>query len=563
MAATKSSTRTTAFGKTFVIPDRFTVTPDLIGNLKTLKTMKKNILSALAICAALLGCQKNEISETRPSGVELHATIEDDASAKTVMDENNNIRWSEGDQIIAFMKSSYGHKYKLISSFVGKTYADFEPAASAGGNLSAGTEWNHNVVYYPYSADVEAIKSGNNYALNVVLPSEQTYAAESFGNGSMAMVAVSENNNITFKNVLGGIKLQLCGTQKVKSIKLEGKNNEKLSGAATVTAYTDETKPAITMASGASASVTLNCGSGIQLNESTATEFIIALPPVLFSKGFTVTVTDDAGNEQTIETDKENAVLRSSLIIMPEVKLAQPGDYVDEYGVNHGQGTKIGETVWAPVNCGYHATDFKYGKLYQWGRKYGQGYEGKLYDINGKAAGDYSDATVPTIEEGGVSVIIGQHKNKENVFFTSTSEFYYDWLYPQDSKLWNSGSESAPVKTEYDPCPEGWRVPTYAELDELSNNYSSWTTDDNGRIGRWFSGPNSYTASVPQVFFPAAGSRYHYDGNAYYRGAYGDYWSSRPNRGDADRLSLDGSGVVMNNVIRANAYSVRCVQVTD
>ena len=116
--------------------------------------MKKNILSALAICAALLGCQKNEIHETRSSGVELHATIEDDASTKTVMDENNNIRWSEGDQIIAFMKSSYGHKYKLISSFVGKTYADFEPATSAGGNLSAGTEWNHNVVYYPYSADV-------------------------------------------------------------------------------------------------------------------------------------------------------------------------------------------------------------------------------------------------------------------------------------------------------------------------------------------------------------------------------------------------------------------------
>ena len=56
--------------------------------------MKKNILSALAICAALLGCQKNEISKTRPSGVELHATIENDASAKTVMDENNNIRCS-------------------------------------------------------------------------------------------------------------------------------------------------------------------------------------------------------------------------------------------------------------------------------------------------------------------------------------------------------------------------------------------------------------------------------------------------------------------------------------
>ncbi|MBE6215203.1 MAG: hypothetical protein E7123_03120 [Bacteroidales bacterium] len=514
--------------------------------------MKKNILSILAICAALLGCQKNEISETRTSGVELHATIEDDASTKTVMDANNNILWQEGDQIVAFMKSSYRHKYQLLSSYAGKAYADFEPVSSGnGGNLSAGTEWDHNVAYYPYSETVECLKFGSNYVIDVVLPSEQTYAPESFGNGSMAMVAVSEDNNITFRNVLGGMKLQLKGTQTVTSITLQGKNSEKLSGAATVTAYTDEIKPAITMASDASTSVTLNCGSGVQLNETTATEFIIALPPVLFSQGFTVTITDDAGNEQTIETDKENSVLRSSLLVMPEVtldKVPQTGDYVDEYGIIHGPGVKIGETVWAPVNCGYHATDYKYGKLYQWGRKYGQGY-------------DENDATTPTIEGGGISAIIGQHKSKSNVFFTSLSRLNYDWLSPPDGNLWNSGTEDNPVKTEYDPCPEGWRVPTWLELDELNNNYSSWTTDDNGRSGRWFSGPNSYTASVPQVFFPAAGYRYYSSGGLVSnRGDYGYYWSSRPYSSDAFSLYFNGSDVGMTSFCRAQGYSVRCVQ---
>jgi hypothetical protein len=92
-------------------------------------------------------------------------------------------------------------------------------------------------------------------------------------------------------------------------------------------------------------------------------------------------------------------------------------DYIDEYGVNHGKGTAIGMAVWAPVNCGYHKDDYKYGKLYQWGRKYGQGYSGAIYDVNGNYVGEVSDATVPTIEEGGVSVVTGNHKSKANIFY--------------------------------------------------------------------------------------------------------------------------------------------------
>lgn len=256
--------------------------------------MKKNILYILAVCAMLLGCNISEMSESMLLDGDLHAIIDNDTSTKTVMDESNNIRWSENDQIVAFMKTSLGLKYKIKDSYVGKTSGYFSQVTSgSSSDLGAGMELDHNVAYYPYSSAVECAKSGSDYILNVVLPDEQTYVSESFGQGTFPMVAVSEDNNITFRNVLGGMKLQLKGTQKITSIKLQGKNNEKLSGAATVTCYTDnETKPAITMDASASTSVTFNCGSGVQLNESTATEFIISLPPVLFSKGFTVTVTD-------------------------------------------------------------------------------------------------------------------------------------------------------------------------------------------------------------------------------------------------------------------------------
>lgn len=611
--------------------------------------MKRILFAAIAASAMIVACQKTEENFEQSDAHELHASIEADGASKTVLDENNNIRWSEGDQIVAFMKTSLGLKYQLKDSYIGETSGYFSKVSSGSSDdLGAGMEWDHIVAYYPYAESIKCAKSGDNYQISVILPTEQTYAPDSFGNGSWPMVAVSNDNDITFKNVCGGMKLQLKGTQKVVAINLEGKNSEKLSGAATVTAYTDgETKPAITMASGASTSVTLDCGSGVQLNESTATEFIIALPPVLFSKGFTVTVTDDAGNLYTVETDKANTVLRSSLLVMPDFKLdASSGDDSDdegeeiipvgrvtvsktsltlttrfsyaltakitpfdatdqsivwssdnasvvtvdqsgvlttlssgtavitaeaggvtgkctikviapttrevkEYkvdGISYGKGIVIGDVIWAPVNCGYEpATSdnkgYPYGKLYQWGRKYGQGYSASY------------DASVPEIMKGPISAINGQKDIYSNTFFNVS----LDWTSPYKDDLWNSGTEDNPVKTEYDPCPEGWRVPTYAELDRLKNGRSSSMTVGDQK-GRYFCGDYTYFDNAPQVFFSAAGYRDYYDGGADDRGRYGYYWSSRPNSSGAFGLNISNVDMLSYLYHRAYGYSVRCVQ---
>ncbi len=608
--------------------------------------MKKSVFAFFAASLCLAACQIELVDPNQPNVSDdvLSAKIEQNEVTKTVLGESNNVFWSENDQIVAFMKSSYGHKYQIKPSFAGKTYADFSRVSSASGDdLSAGMEWDHNVAYYPYSESIECVKSGDNYALGVVLPAEQTYEENSFGNGTWPMVAVSEDNNITFKNVCGGIKLQLKGTQIVKSITIQGKNNEKLAGAATVIAYTDETKPAIVMDEGASTTVTLNCGEGVWLNESTVTEFIIALPPVLFSQGFTLTVTDSNSQTYSVETDKANTVLRASLLVMPTFKLGnnpsdeesgddeliipvysvnlnstslnlckgdiaqltatvapkdatektvvwssnnaevaivdQTGmvtaisagsatisaavggkigtcsvtvtalavaivDYVDEYGINHGKGTAVGMVVWAPINCGYHATDYPWGKLYQWGRKYGQGCKG--------------DATTPELSEGGVSEVGGNHISNSNVFYYGSE----DWVYINNDKLWNSGTESSPVKTDADPCPDGWRVPTRAELSELSQNCSSETTNDAGQSGYWYSGASSYTEEVSQVFLPDAGHLEYYDGSSYHRGVVGYYWSSYAfyNSVYYGAFYLYTGYGIRTDTRRAYGYSVRCVQ---
>ena len=101
----------------------------------------------------------------------------------------------------------------------------------------------------------------------------------------------------------------------------------------------------------------------------------------------------------------------------------QSGDYVDEYGINHGQGIRIGTTVWAPVNCGYHATDYKYGKLYQWGRKYGQWYFGEFYD--GDWDQTYSDGFVPEIVAGPVSLSVGQSEANAGKFYYNSNSLIF------------------------------------------------------------------------------------------------------------------------------------------
>ena len=301
--------------------------------------MKKLALAMFAAMAVISSCQVDELynDELLCDNDKFYATISDEGSSRTVMDDDNNIRWSAGDQLIIFTKTSLGLKYQIHDSYVGKTFGYFSKVTSASGSddFGAGMSLDHNVAYYPYLSGVGAEKRGTGYELDVVLQSEQIYAPKSFGNGSFPMAAVSSDTDLTFKNVCGGIKLQLKGICKVASIMIEGNNGEKLSGEAVVTVYEDKEKvPSIAMSEEASTSVTLNCGDGVQLNGTTLTEFIISLPPTSFTQGFTITITDTDGGTQTIKTSKQNEVVRSSLLKMPEVVVEITKDLSDDGAAN-------------------------------------------------------------------------------------------------------------------------------------------------------------------------------------------------------------------------------------
>lgn len=233
--------------------------------------------------------------------------------------------------------------------------------------------------------------------------------------------------------------------------------------------------------------------------------------------------------------------------------------YIDEYGINHGGGIMIGGILWAPVNCGYHAVYYPYGKLYQWGRKHGQGY-GEPYA--GEKHNVRPDSTTAVIVPAPVTPAEAR-KHPDN-FYARSDMASFNWT-RNDMTLWLYATDDGILSKndENDPCPEGWRLPDLFDLESLTEHYSEFTEYyDGGQKGRWFSGPEPYSTDVPRIFLPATGSR-NRDGGSLNRDNSTGYWSLRHGGGEGLIWTLYFSGEnveISPYAFPHEANAVRCVK---
>lgn len=271
-------------------------------------------LASAALLAA--GCQEEMTNPSeQASGLGFNASTENFAViSKTAMDTDRDILWSEGDQLAIFMDSPTASLFKVADETAGTENGRFILIGEQNGKADS----DKNVAIYPYQNDLVCGNTNSGYQItNIVLPEKQNFVDGSFGNGAFFMAAFSENEDLKFKNISGALKLQLTGSTTIKSVKLEGNNGEKLAGKATATVYTDGTVPSIAMAEDAASAVTIDCGKGVKIKTSTVTTFIFALPPVTFSKGFTITLTTSDNSTKTLKTSASSEIARSSILAMP------------------------------------------------------------------------------------------------------------------------------------------------------------------------------------------------------------------------------------------------------
>lgn len=270
----------------------------------------------------------------------------------------------------------------------------------------------------------------------------------------------------------------------------------------------------------------------------------------------TVTVTTEDGNK----TD--------NCVITIDAKVVE---YIDEYGINHGPGIEINGTVWAPVNCGYHAEDYQYGKYYQWGRKEGLGISGNVYKFYQKIR-EHKDKTYPSIDDNTIkeALAYGEIPDDE-VFYKSTETDGGSWMQSNDGTaafdnktIWNDLSDvGSPHENNIgvgNPCPEGWEIPTQKQFQSLMGTETRFPQDEvNGQTGCWMSGLKSLEeAGDNKVFLIFGGELGHNTGMAseYKIGQIGYYWCAEP----GVSVSAANDVIFTKNISLAGGYSVRCVK---
>lgn len=188
--------------------------------------------------------------------------------------------------------------------------------------------------------------------------------------------------------------------------------------------------------------------------------------------------------------------------------------------------------------------------FYQWGRP-----NPMLLPASYNSSSNHSSGT------------IGMNSKASSLFLgiTNPSTFYYNSYSPYNwfgdksyYNLWDAActgtgnSDNDTVKTVYDPCPVGWKVPNGNTFTGLAIISSA-----NGIVKM-----RRYSGDTTGVGFPLSGTRYHSDGSLFDGNSAGRVWlSSAYGQGAAYYMDFGSANVIPQEYYyRASGYSVRPVE---
>lgn len=268
-------------------------------------------MTASAVALALAGCakeiegeiqtseQQEEEAGTMVIGAELSDSPDADDVTKTLISDNGDktysVFWAEGDHILVNGETS--------------TNIDIDPDNKKSASFTLPVVDAPYCAVYPaglYVKDSYKTVKEDSTVIEITIPSTQTYVEKNgFDPNAAIMTARGEaGGGLAFKHAMAYLKVAVTGTT-VKSIRVNGNDNEALSGIYTI-AYTDskvafgphknEEGKAI-----GNTSATISCGeSGV----ADGTPVFIAIPAREYKSGLTLNIVNAENQYQVVHSMK-------------------------------------------------------------------------------------------------------------------------------------------------------------------------------------------------------------------------------------------------------------------
>lgn len=288
--------------------------------------MKARIFWEGLLCLMALSCNTNQLESdelTGPVEMSFYASVDDGPDTKTVLHEDRmSIWWSPRDSI-----RIYSGEY-TSGLFVSN---NTEPASRAVFNgslsVSTGTIDNENTSasflgVYPYSFARDYFGGNSVY---IYLPNEQIAADNTFARGMFPAVAHSQNLNLSFYNVCGGIVFTVQ-EEGLKFVTLKGNNDERIAGYGYVSIGSNHL-PSTHIEDDGLTSITLKAPDGGTFTPGV--RYFISVYPQTFEQGISLTFFKAASKSEV--TWSKPATIKRSRFLVIENADAEAGEY--EYAV--------------------------------------------------------------------------------------------------------------------------------------------------------------------------------------------------------------------------------------
>lgn len=217
------------------------------------------------------------------AGAELLSSTED---TKVYFDDwsTYQLYWANQDNISVFSGSG---NYEFTNTASAGTVATFKGEIVPASSYTA---------LYPYNSSA-TLESG---VVSTTFPAAQAAAADGTAKEALLAVAVSDGDNLNFKNIYGIVKFEIVDDD-ITSVTLEGNNGEVLAGDIDITV--DATPSYV---------VTGNPSTEIILTPSGSSTFVagdyaIAVLPVDFTHGFKLIFTHTGSIKSAIKATKDQS----------------------------------------------------------------------------------------------------------------------------------------------------------------------------------------------------------------------------------------------------------------